>query len=266
MSPWVLDTDIFIHALSADEPVRDAVALVRALLGPTGVASFSLVEFKGNYIQDLLLLSRKVRDSTSFSSCVARIQVTGGRRLVRMLTQFTVAFEAINLPPKDWPTLQGHLLVYIDGQVTASWNSLHGAFGGILDDLACTRASEAPHAEGGNWDAAIPKCTRKNTRCSVVKFFAAHTTVLQQLETALGAAPTLTKELKTILDVLRATIAQGEFPWEGETCRGVGDLLIGLQSRGTTGLISSNKKEHSVLAGQLGYAFLEFPISDIRSK
>jgi len=79
-------------------------------------------------------------------------------------------------------------------------------------------------------------------------------------------SPTIrTDELKRIRDVAEKTIKSG-FPWEERICRKVGDLLIGLQSKAGTKLISSNYKEHGQLHIPLGYGFEHFNVVQIRTK
>jgi hypothetical protein len=76
----------------------------------------------------------------------------------------------------------------------------------------------------------------------------------------------MTQELRRIRDVAAAETVKNKYPWRGTTCRLIGDLLIGLQSKSAKALISSNYKEHAQMCTALGYVFKEFPISSIRSK
>ncbi|MFH0899703.1 MAG: hypothetical protein V2A73_03645 [Pseudomonadota bacterium] len=114
----------------------------------------------------------------------------------------------------------------------------------------------------------MPECRAENSGCRIAAFVAGFSKELAALDVTLAGLTCTqrTKELATIADVVRATIRDGRFPWEGTTCRRVGDLLIGLQSKVTSGLVSSNRKEHGQLAGPLGYAFNEFPVAEIRLK
>jgi hypothetical protein len=95
----------------------------------------------------------------------------------------------------------------------------------------------------------------------------AHIDDLQRLIETLAVldATLMTQELRRIRDVAAQTI-KNKYPWKGNTCRLVGDLLIGLQSKSGKVLISSNYKEHAQTSTALGYTFKEFPVSSIRSK
>jgi hypothetical protein len=75
----------------------------------------------------------------------------------------------------------------------------------------------------------------------------------------------LTEELRRIRRVASETVEK-TYPWQGTTCRSVGDLLIALQSKVGKVLISSNYKEHGQMHEPLDYRFRKFPLSDIRSK
>ncbi|MFH0899702.1 MAG: hypothetical protein V2A73_03640 [Pseudomonadota bacterium] len=68
-----------------DDRVRTEAEKLRGDLAPVSVSAFSLVEFKGSYIQDLVLLRRKVADSLSLKESFHRVQATGGRKASRML-------------------------------------------------------------------------------------------------------------------------------------------------------------------------------------
>jgi hypothetical protein len=101
----------------------------------------------------------------------------------------------------------------------------------------------------------------------VVRYIAGHTDNLKTLLEALASInpAEVTKELNRIREVAAKSV-KNTYPWEGTTCRSVGDLLIALQSKSGKVLISSNYKEHAQMCAPLGYKFKEFPVSSIRSK
>jgi hypothetical protein len=263
---WLFDTDMLLHSLSLDVAVRGAVENTRAESAPIAVSAFSQVELKGNYIQDLLLLRRKINDSDSLPNCVARIIATGGRRLARMFAQLTHLMSEADLAPGNWSALKYKLVPILDGQVPIVWDSVATSLGEIVDDFECDRAAEPPQVVGQDWTAIIPECAVDNTTCSIVAFFDMHAKTLEKLDEALeslGAAKTA--ELERIHSVIKSTRLGGRYPWEGRTCRRIADLLIGLQSKAGKGLISSNRAEHTALSEGAGYEFREFPIAKIRT-
>ena len=263
---WLFDTDMLLHSLSLDDAVRAEVENTREGSAPIAVSAFSQVELKGNYIQDLLLLRRKIDDSDSQPNCVARIIATGGRRLARMFAQLAQLQSEADLAPGNWSTLKCMLVVLLDGQVPIVWNSVATSLGQIVDDFECDRAAEPPQVVGQDWTAIIPKCAVYNTTCSIVAFFDTHAKSLEKLDEvleSLGAAKTA--ELERIHSVIKSTRLSGRYPWEGKTCRRIADLLIGLQSKAGKGLISSNKAEHTALSEGADYEFREFPIAKIRA-
>jgi hypothetical protein len=262
---WLFDTDMLLHSMSLDVAIREAVENTRAQNAPVAVSAFSQVELKGNYIQDLLLLRRKINDSDSLPDCAARIQATGGRRLARMFAQLIRLMAEADASPGNWNALKSKLVTLLDGQVPVAWDIVASSLGEIVNDFECNRAEEPPQVVGQGWTAVIPECTARNTTCSIVAFFQTHSTSLEKLEEVLktlGAAKTA--ELERIQTVVTTTRSNGRFPWEGRTCRRVGDLLIGLHSKAGNGLISSNKAEHTTLSRGAGYEFREFPIAEIR--
>jgi len=262
-----LDTDLHIHRLDFDPPVRAAATAIFENDRPTAISAFSLVELKGNYIQDLILLRRKISDSDSFETAVARIRNAGGRRCFLMLAQFINSLGGVNYPINPWLEARRQILAYLDGQITASWEEFRGGIDRVFDDFRCTRATEPPTDDAGTWSATVPHCNASNTKCSIVDFMRQHAADLEHLVQVLTTLdPTImTEELRRIAKVAEQTITRS-YPWEGTTCRNVGDLLIALQSKSGKVLVSSNYKEHTQMSVPLGYGFREFAISKIRSK
>ena len=262
---WLFDTDMLLHSLSPDDAVREAVENTRALNAPIAVSAFSQVELKGNYIQDLLLLRRKINDSDSLRNCVARINATGGRRLVRMFAQLAQLMSQADLAPGNWSALKHKLVVILDGQVPIVWDTVASSLGEIVDDFECDRAAEAPQVVGQDWTASIPQCAVHNTTCSSCRSSICTPKLLRHWTRLWNLWARQTAELERIHSVIEGTRLDGRYPWEGRTCRRIADLLIGLQSKAGKGLISSNKAEHTALSEGAGYEFREFPIAKIRT-
>ena len=68
------DTDLNIYRLDFDPPVRAAANAMFENNHPTAISAFSLVELKGNYIQNLILLHRKISNADSFERAVAKVR------------------------------------------------------------------------------------------------------------------------------------------------------------------------------------------------
>jgi hypothetical protein len=226
------------------------------------------VEFKGNYIQDLVLLRRKVQTSAAIDEAFARVLNTGGRKSQLMLAQLVRWLGGVSFALRPWDRVQGKLLAYLDAQVLASWHEFSADLDALSDELECTRASEAPALKRGQWSAAIPRCAPRNTTCRVVQFMRDHSAALAALlRAAEGWTETQrTAELDRILAVAKTMTESGRFEWHGTACRRIGDLLIGLQAIGSARLISSNYREHGPLSEALGYSLVTFPVADIRQK
>ena len=262
-----IDTDLLIHRLDFDPSVREAALAVFEDNRPTAVTAFTLVELKGNYIQDLILLRRKISDSDSFERAVARIRNAGGRRCFLMLAQFMDSIGGVAYQINPWSEARSQILAYLDGQISASWEVFRVSIDRVFDDFRCTRATEPPTDDTGTWSATVPHCTASNVKCKIVDFMKKHSADLERLLQSLSSLnPTImTDELRRIAKVAEQTTKKS-FPWEGTTCRSVGDLLIALQSKSGKAFVSSNYKEHGQMSVPLGYKFREFPISKIRSK
>lgn len=262
-----LDTDLHIHRLDFDPSVRAAAEAVFTTNHPTAISAFSLVELKGNYIQNLILLHRKISDADSFEKAVAKIRNTGGRRSNLMLAQLMNLLGGTEYQINPWSEARRQLVTYLDAQIEVGWEEFRWSIDRIFDDFKCTRAAEPPTDDGERWSASIPHCTEANTKCIVVNYMKIYVDDLKRLVDTLSLLdPTLmTQELRRIRDVAKETI-QKTYPWKGTTCRSVGDLLIALQSKVGNVLISSNYKEHAQMCTALGYTFKEFPVSSIRSK
>lgn len=263
-----IDTDIQIHGICPDPPVRIAVERELISSKPIAMSEFSLVELKGNYIQNLVLLRRKVDDSDSFELAYSRIKNTGGRRATLMLAQLIKWLGGTSFPINPWPTARSLLLTHLDTQILASWKEFQKKADKIFDDFKCTRAKENPEHVRGNWYTAIPRCSTKNSKCKINDFMMKFRSELEDLVDYVDDldAEENTKELIKISDIAKKTLRDSNFPFEGQTCRQIGDLLIGLQSKSGKALLSSNHKEHSHLQKPLSYNYRQFPIAKIRSK
>jgi hypothetical protein len=263
----MIDTDIQIHSLIGDANVSKAADTFKKDHQPCALSAFSLVEFKGNCIQDLILLARKVKDSATMSEAFSRVLATGGRKTARMLA-FLVKQIEIDFPITSWKRLQGHLLTNLDSQIFIIWKKITEDVDEIRNEFQCQRAFEAPYAKDSIIYASIPLCAPSNTSCLIDEFMLKNKEILAVLKSGLEllSPGDITKELDTILSLVSDFLGKGTFPWHGRTCRKIGDLLIALQSKNCIGLISSNKKEHSVMNKYLGYSFKEFPVSSYRLK
>ncbi len=260
-----IDTDIFIHRIDYDPALNSAAQDIFDSNHPTAMSAFSLVELKGNYINDLILLHRKVFDSESFTIACAKIRKTGGRKrelMFAMLIKWIGKFS-----PHPWNEKRQEILVYLDGQISAAWESFRKIVDAVVDEFECSRAAEGPEDNGETWSTTIPICRRENTKCTIVAFMNKYNKELKNLiDHITNLNPShQTQELLKIKKIAQQTI-DNRFPWEGRTCRGVADLLIGLQSKAGYKLISSNYKEHSQLHIPLGYSFEHFDVVKNRTQ
>jgi hypothetical protein len=262
------DTDLQFHRRSVDPTIQSHASMMFEMLRPSAMSAFSLVELKGSYIQNLILLHRKISDSDNLRTAYTRINNTGGRKASIMVSELIKWLGGINFPVNPWAEARRQLLTLLDAQIAASWEEFQLSIDTIFNDFNCTRAQEEPQDEGDKWTASIPRCSNDNTKCTIVEFMRQFTNELTSLAEAIRAIDTtiLTKELQHICNIVEKTLTNNKFPWEGTTCRQVGDLLIALQSKLGKALISSNYKEHSQMSAPLGYQFVHFDVVKIRSK
>jgi len=138
----------------------------------------------------------------------------------------------------------------------------------IEKQINCTRAKEEPEDNNGKWSATIPRCRNSNAKCNIHKFFMNYLPEIEQLNETLTKtfAKDKTKELEKIHEISKQFLKKQKFEKGKISCRQIGDLLIGLESKVGECLISSNKKEHSILSNALGYNFKYFDFVQIRSK
>ncbi len=232
------------------------------------MSAFSLVELKGNYISDLILLRRKVSDSDSLERAYVRIRRTGGRKSGLMLAQLICLLGGLSFPINPWVEARRVLITHLDAQIAASWEEFRSSVDQVFDDFRCSRAAEEPQDHGDRWSTTIPQCRQDNTRCYIIAFMRSFNKELNKLVDLLTNLDTalMTRELEQIKRVAEDTLNNNRFPWEKNTCRQIGDLLVGLQSKVGCKLISSNNKEHSQMHLPLEYVFHKFPIVEIRSK
>lgn len=260
-----IDTDLFIHRVDYDPPVVSAAQSVLDNNHPLAISEFTLLELKGNYVQDLILLHHKVSDSDNLERAFAKVRRSGGRRSELMLAMLIRWIG--NFSPHPWKEARRELLTYLDSQITIFGEGVINIIDKIFQGFDCTRAQEPPIEENGKWNASIPLCRDDNTKCKINEFLNLYLPELKNLVLYLNSVnpSNLTDELRTIKNHAENVI-NSKFIWRGQTCRKIGDLLIGLQSKSGQKLISSNRKEHIHLSGPLGYIFEEFPIVSIRTK
>lgn len=268
MNATFFDTDMYIHKLSPDLPVRECAGKEFLDNKPSAMSEFSIVEFKGNYIACLILLRRKIGDSDSLESAYSRIQNSGGRKAKLMIAQLIIWLGGTDFPINPWDKAQNILLTYLDSQIEIVWEMFLSSVDKIERQFNCTRANEEPQDNNGKWTATIPRCRENNTNCKIHKFIISFFKEIEILNSDLNDLPLeqKTKELEKIHKIARQIIKQRKFSWQGVTCRQIGDLLIGLESKFGIGLLSSNYREHSILSKSLGYNFKHFEVAKIRSK
>ncbi len=266
----LFDTDMFIHRLSSDAPVKNLAQRLFDENTPNAICSFSLVELKGNYVQCLILLRRKIIKSSNIAEAANRIQSSGGRKTLLMFAQFfSLLCQKSIITSKDkWDEMKNILITLIDSNIEIVWHEFKNLTSTILDTICCTRSTEDPIDTDGDWHAAIPKCYSKNTSCKVDDFITQRIPLLKNFISYYDKLPEeeRTDELNKIRSTANSVISNSKFNWQGSQCRRVGDLIIAIQSIDCIKLISSNRKEHSHLSNAFGYNFLHFNHSEVRSK
>jgi len=264
----LFDTDMHIHRISCDRNVRHAAEQEFLSSKPSAICSFSLLELKGNYIQDLILLRNKTGASDDFESMASRIMNSGGRRCMLMLSQLIRIIGKDVLPVYDWDKTQNILLTHIDAQIAISWNEFKGSVDEVVDLFNCTRAKEEPSLLKNSWKASIPRCNINNCQCTINSNIISRLPLLKQYLTFYEGleSSSKTNELDTIADIISKTVYANKFPWTEGACRKVGDLLIALHAIDFKEFLSSNYKEHSQLSKALNYEFRKFDVASIRLK
>jgi len=262
------DTDMQLFRISADPPVRQAAQTEFDGNHPTAISAFSLVEFKATYIQDLILLHKKISTSDSFEIAGSKVVNTGGRKAFLMFGLLIKSLGGAEYAINPWAEARNEILTHINAQLALAWEGILTSIDRIFDDFKCTRASEEPDDNGTKWSASICRCRNENTKCIIVEFMKNHGPDLQKLITHLSSITReeTTPELVRIASVVKKSLQTGQFPWKDNVCRGVGDLLIALQCKVGKKIISSNHKEHLQLSKPLNYIFQQFPYTAIRSK
>jgi hypothetical protein len=259
----LFDTDMFHFRLSPHPELNKAARQAFDDTARCAMSSFSLVELKGSYIANLILLYKKVHDSDSLGQTYARIDRSGGRKSKVMFAQLISWLGGIEFAPNPWEEARSELLTHISAQISNSWEAFKDAVDVVLDDINCNRAAEPPTESGTAWRATIVKCRESNTNCNILNFLNKYSDALIKLIGVLNEldGEDKTQELHRIKGVADTIIRTNKkFQWQNGTCRRVGDLIIGLQSKIGKELISSNIKEHAHLHEPLGYDFKRFDV------
>ena len=264
----IFDTDMHIHSLDTDVAVASNADSLFNNNKPNAISSFSLVELKGNYIQCLVLLQKKISRSSNLKDAYSRIRNTGGRKPFLMLTQLINTINEEKLDYTSWEHSRNFLLTILDSQIEVAWITFSTKTDCILDDLHCSRALEEPIEDEGKWSVAIPKCTSNNASCRINEFLHDRKDIIDYFINHYPSIENVrkTNELDKIYQALFHARKGDSFNWDKKICRSVGDLLIALQCVGYKSIISSNYREHSVLSELFSYAFIRFNIASIRRK
>jgi hypothetical protein len=255
---------MLIHRASIDDPVAQKASEYFDTYSPTAISEFSRVEIKSALLQSMILLRKKIEKSYSFTNACVRIINSRDRKAKLMLAMLAEYLGGLDLPVHQWDQVKNQFLTIIDSQIPQLLENICIHVDYTLSDFNCSRAYEEPEEAGDSWKAPIAICRKENTSCTIDKFMNDNLTHLNSLLTYLQGQQTnsLTDELKRIMGAIGQILKKGDRP----KCRSIGDLLIALQGKDTKQLISSNFHEHKHLSQGIGYKYIEFPVSQIRSK
>lgn len=184
------DTDLQIHKLDTDQPVREAAEKEFSESRPTAMSAFSLLELKGNYIQNLVLLRRKINDSDSLSQAFSKIKSCGGKKGWMMLTQLISCMsidDKFHINP--WIEAKRLMVTILDSQIVSSWREFQTNTDMIVDHFNCVRAFESPKDHEGKWTATISQCTNNNTKCNINEFIKKRLSLLKKLISEISKMP-----------------------------------------------------------------------------
>lgn len=261
------DTDLFFHRISNDPKVVAAAGDEFSKTRPSAISAFTILEFKGAYVQKLGLLREKVSRSDSLREASARTENSGGRGVKLMLALLLKYLDVGGFDIRPWEEARRQLLVHIDAEIYASYRSIASSVDKVFDDFQCSRSQEPPLFSNTKWKLQISNCTSDAIPCHVQQFLKQYEAELISLIQAIDSLTDdeSSRELKNIKDIA-FTIIHSSFYCSSKTCRKIGDLLIGLQSKVGYELLTSNFREHDPMHFPLKYRLRIFPLAALRIK
>ena len=249
-----LDTSAHFNRQSLNPQVRQQIEDLVASAPITASSTYSKLEFKLSFLQDLAYLHGKLRNYRSIPAVFAHLSRLPSpyhdRKLRGALAHLARFYQ--DVPGGDQATVDA-ILLSIENTALTFWDWFDESVDYLTDGTGCVRSKEGPRFIRGLLDVTHRACRVTDVRCRIHKFFAENKTSFEKVAAEIDALPDAdkTNELKAIRQIVGRAVADPTVLCDDRICRRFADALIGVDGKGFPAIASSNLREFTVICKAL---------------
>lgn len=249
-----LDTSAQFNRQSLDREVRRQIEDLVGTARIVGSSTFSRLEFKLSFLQDLAYLHGKLRRLRSIPAVLADLSRLPtpyhDRKLRRTLGHLARFYK--DVPGGDAATVDA-MVLYIETAALTFWDWFDESVDYLTDGTGCVRSKEGPRFVRGHLDVTHKACRPTEIRCRIHKFFAENKSSFDQIAAEIDGLPDRerTRELATIREIVGRAVADPTVLCDDRQCRRIGDAIIGVDGEGFPAIASSNLREFTIICKAL---------------
>jgi hypothetical protein len=166
-----LDTTAHFNRQSTRQEVREEIDRLISSVRITGTSTYSRLEFKRSFVQDLAYLHGKLRQFRSLRAAfghLSRLQPRQHRKLSRVLAHLERFYQ--DAPGGERETVEAILLA-IEANALTVMEWFDESVDYVADGTGCVRSKEIPRLIRGHLDVAVRSCRVEDVRCRIHRFF-----------------------------------------------------------------------------------------------
>lgn len=249
-----LDTTAQFNRQSTRQEVREEVDRLISSVRITGTSTYSRLEFKRSFVQDLAYLHGKLRQFGSLRalfSHLSRLQQQQHRKLSRVLAHLGRFYQ--DFPGGERETVEAILLV-IEANALTVMEWFDESVDYVTDGTGCVRSKDPPRLVRGHLDVTVKICRVADVRCRIHRFFEENRAAFERIAVEIDKLPDAdnSNELRAARGIIRQALTDPVMLCNDRVCRRLGDALIGVDGKGFPSIASSNVREFRVICEALG--------------
>jgi hypothetical protein len=249
-----LDTSAQFNRQSLDGEVRQEIEELVGAARITASSTYSKLEFKLSFLQDLAYLHGKLRRFRSIPAVYAELSRLPSpyhdRKLRRTLAHLARFHQ--DLPGGDAARVDA-MLLSIEAAASALWDWFDESVDYLTDGTGCVRSKEGPRFTRGHVDVTHKECRPSEIRCRIHRFFTENESSFGKIAVGIDALPDeeKTRELTVIREIIGRAVADPTVLCDNRRCRRLGDAIIGVDGKGFPAIASSNLREFTIICKAL---------------
>ena len=248
-----LDTTAHFNRQSTRQEVREEIERLVSSVQITGTSTYSRLEFKRSFVQDLAYLHGKLREFGSLGAVfdhLSRLQPQQHRKLSRVLVHLGKFYQ--HAPGGERETVEAILLA-IEANALTVMEWFDEGVDYVADGTGCVRSKDVPRLIRGHLDVAVKNCRVEDVRCRIHRFFEENRLAFGRITAEIDSLQDVdrTEELVATRQIIRQALINPGMLCDDRVCRRLGDALIAVDSKGFPSIASSNLREFRVLCAAL---------------